>query len=108
MVDQVVDFFRTTDKVKTQEVVKSRGQPCGDIDLTAYLAYEAYPVHFWITGLFTTELSGYIVNLSDYFSCRLIEKLATFLQIQEFSQRNPTVTSSTSSARLSFSRSKAV
>jgi hypothetical protein len=56
MVDQVVDFFHTTPKVKTQEVVKSRGQSCGDIDLTAYLANETYPVHFWITGLFTTEL----------------------------------------------------
>jgi hypothetical protein len=31
MVDQVADFFRTTHKVKTQQVVKSRGQHCGDI-----------------------------------------------------------------------------
>ncbi len=33
MVDQVADFFRTTHKVKTQQVVKSRGQHCGDIEL---------------------------------------------------------------------------
>ncbi len=33
MVDQVADFFRTTHKVKTQQVVKNRGQYCGDIDL---------------------------------------------------------------------------
>jgi hypothetical protein len=44
MVDQVADFFRTTRKVKTQQVVKSRGQYCGDIDLAGYLANEAGPV----------------------------------------------------------------
>jgi hypothetical protein len=40
MVDQVADLFRTTHKVKTQEVVKSRGQHCGDIQLEGYLANE--------------------------------------------------------------------
>jgi hypothetical protein len=44
MVDQVADFFRTTHKVKTQEVVKNRGHHCGDIDLTGYLANETDPV----------------------------------------------------------------
>jgi hypothetical protein len=44
MVDQVADFFRTTHKVKTQQVVNSRGQHCGDIELEAYLANEAGPV----------------------------------------------------------------
>jgi hypothetical protein len=44
MVDQVADFFRTTHKVKTHQVVKSRGQHCGDIELEAYLANEAGPV----------------------------------------------------------------
>ncbi len=44
MVDQVADFFRTTHKVKTQQVVKSRGQHCGDIELAAYLANETDPV----------------------------------------------------------------
>jgi hypothetical protein len=44
MVDQVADFFRTTHKVKTQRVVKSRGQYCGDIELAGYLANEAGPV----------------------------------------------------------------
>jgi len=44
MVDQVADFFRTTHKVKTQQVVKSRGQYCGDIELAGYLANEAGPV----------------------------------------------------------------
>ena len=32
-VDQLADLFRTTHKVKTQQVVKSRGQHCGDIEL---------------------------------------------------------------------------
>ena len=41
MVDQVADFFRTTHKVKTQQVVKNRGQHCGDIELAGYLANES-------------------------------------------------------------------
>jgi hypothetical protein len=46
MVDQltVADLFRTTHKVKTQEVVKSRGQYCGDIEQAGYLANETVPV----------------------------------------------------------------
>jgi hypothetical protein len=38
MVDQVPDLFRTTHKFKTQQVVKSRGHHCGDIELAGYLA----------------------------------------------------------------------
>jgi hypothetical protein len=44
MVDQVADFFRTTYKVKTQQVVKNRGQHCGDIEVSRYLANESDPV----------------------------------------------------------------
>jgi hypothetical protein len=44
MVDQVADFFRTTHKVKTQDVVKNRGHHCGDIELTGYLTNPAGPV----------------------------------------------------------------
>jgi hypothetical protein len=44
MVDQLADLFRTTHKVKTQQVVKSRGQHCGDIELAGYLANETGPV----------------------------------------------------------------
>jgi hypothetical protein len=40
MVDQLADLFRTTHKVKTQQVVKSRGHQCGDIELAGYLANE--------------------------------------------------------------------
>ena len=38
MVDQLADLFRTTHKVKTQQVIKSRGQYCGDIELAGYEA----------------------------------------------------------------------
>ena len=44
MVDQLPDLFRTTHKVKTQQVVKNRGQHCGDIELAGYLANETGPV----------------------------------------------------------------
>jgi hypothetical protein len=42
----LLDLFRTTHKVKvkTQQVVKSRGQHCGDIELGGYLSNEAGPV----------------------------------------------------------------
>jgi hypothetical protein len=44
MVDQLADLFLTTHKVKTQHVVKNRGQQCGDIELAGYLANEAGPM----------------------------------------------------------------
>ena len=37
VVDQLTDLFRTTHKVKAQQVVKNRGQHCGDIELVGYL-----------------------------------------------------------------------
>jgi hypothetical protein len=36
-VDQLPDRFHTTHKVKTQQVVKSRGLHCGDIEVAGYL-----------------------------------------------------------------------
>jgi hypothetical protein len=53
------------------------------------------------------RVGGYIVNLLDFYSYRLIGKLTAFLQLQEFSQRKPTVACSTSAARLSLLGSKA-
>jgi hypothetical protein len=44
MVDHVADLFRTTHKIKTQEVVKRRGQYCGDIQVEVYLGNEEGPV----------------------------------------------------------------
>ena len=43
-VDQLADLFRTTHKVETLQVVKSRGQHCGDIELAGYLSNAADPV----------------------------------------------------------------
>jgi hypothetical protein len=43
-VDQLADLFRTTHRVKTQQVFKSRGQHCGDIELAGYLTNAAGPV----------------------------------------------------------------
>jgi hypothetical protein len=34
---QTADMFHTTHKAKTQQVVKSQGQRCGDMDLVSYL-----------------------------------------------------------------------
>jgi hypothetical protein len=50
--------------------------------------------------------TGYIVNLSDFYSYRIIGKLTVFFQIQEFCQRNQIVDSSTTVVWLSLSRSK--
>jgi hypothetical protein len=36
-VGQIAEPFRTTHKVRTQEVARSRGQQCGDIELAGYL-----------------------------------------------------------------------
>ncbi len=44
MVDQIADLFHTTHRVKTQQVIKSRGHYCGDIEITGYLANEVGPV----------------------------------------------------------------
>jgi hypothetical protein len=44
MVDQIADLFRTTHRVKTQQVIISRGQDCGDIELSGYLTNEVGPV----------------------------------------------------------------
>ena len=54
MVDQITDLFHTTHEVKTQQVIKSRGRHCGDIELVGYLVNEAGPVslvlyRFWIS-----------------------------------------------------------
>jgi hypothetical protein len=52
--------------------------------------------------LLLVRQAGYIVNLSDFYSYRLIGKLTAFLQLQEFRLRKHTqVTSSPSATRLS-------
>jgi hypothetical protein len=44
MVDQITDLFNTTHRVKSQQVIKSRGQYCRDIELVGYLVNETVPV----------------------------------------------------------------
>jgi hypothetical protein len=52
--------------------------------------------------LLLVRQAGYIVNLSEFYSYRLIGKLTDFLQLQEFSLRRHTqVASSPFAARLS-------
>jgi hypothetical protein len=58
VVDQIADFFRTTHKVKTQQVVRSRGQWCGDIELTGYLANTTGPVPLVLDLRITHERWG--------------------------------------------------
>ncbi len=40
----MTDLFHTTHTVKTQKVVKNRGQSCGDIELGGYLSNTTDPV----------------------------------------------------------------
>jgi hypothetical protein len=51
--------------------------------------------------LLLVRLGGYIVNLCAFYFYKLVGKLTAFLQLQEFSLRNMTVTSSTTAARRS-------
>ena len=77
----------------------------GNIVLTATTGRR---VRYHLCLLLLVRQTGYIVNLSDFYSYRLIEKLTAFLQLQEFSLRKQTpVVSSTSVARLSLPSSKA-
>jgi len=43
-VGQLADLFRTTHTAKTQQVLRSRGQHCGDVELVGYLANATGPV----------------------------------------------------------------
>ena len=63
-VDQVADLFRTTHKVKTQQVVRSRGQHVGDIELTGYLANQAGPVPLVLDLRLAHERHGRSSDLS--------------------------------------------
>ena len=63
-----------------------------------------HPVRYHLCLLLLVRVGGYIVNLSDFYSYRLIGKLTAFLQLQEFSLRNQTVDFSTTAARRSLLR----
>jgi hypothetical protein len=58
-------------------------------------------VRYHLCLLFLVRVGGYIVNLLDFYSYRLIGKLTVSFKLQEFSLRKQTpVASSTSAARL--------
>ncbi len=58
MVDQLADLFSTTHKVKTQQVITSRGQHCGDIELVGYLANATGPLSLVMDLRITHERFG--------------------------------------------------
>ncbi len=60
-------------------------------------------VRYHLCLLLLVHQTGYMVNLSDFYSYRLIGKLTASLKFQEFCQRNQIVDSTTSAARLSLS-----
>jgi hypothetical protein len=63
MVDQITDLFHTTHEVKTQQVIKSRGRHCGDIDLSGYLANAADPVPLVLDIRITQTSTGVVLTL---------------------------------------------
>jgi hypothetical protein len=44
VVGQLADLFRTTHTAKTQQVVRSRGHHCGDVELVGYLENTGDPM----------------------------------------------------------------
>jgi hypothetical protein len=63
VVDQLVDHFRPTYKVKTQQVVKSRGQHCGDMELSGYLSNVTGRYRWSWTSSSTTIVSEVLLTL---------------------------------------------
>ena len=62
-VDQLADLFRTTHKVKTQQVIKSRGHHCGDIELAGYLANAAGLVPLVLDLRIALTATGVVLTL---------------------------------------------
>ena len=65
-VDQLADLFHTTDKTKTQQVIRirSRGQHCGDIEVPGYLADETGPMPLVLDLRITHDRFGRSSDLS--------------------------------------------
>jgi hypothetical protein len=62
-VDQLADLFRTTHKVKTQQVIKSQGHHCGDIELAGYLANVEGPVPLVLDLRIAQTATGVVLTL---------------------------------------------
>jgi hypothetical protein len=73
------------------------------IDLTIIITHLTL-LHLYMKLM--VRLGGYIVNLCDFCSYRIIGKLTSFLQLQEFRLQKPTVDSPTSVTRLSLTVQK--
>jgi hypothetical protein len=103
MVDQLADLFRTTHEVKTQQVVKSRGQHCGDIDLVGYLVNETGPVtlvldlridHDRVGSSTDTTLNGHLKypnNLDQSLNDAAADKIRKYRV--DYNNRSPSVVS---------------
>jgi hypothetical protein len=64
VVDQLADLFHTTHKTKTQQVIRNRGQHCGDIELPGYLTNETDPVPLVLDLRITNDRFGRSSDLS--------------------------------------------
>jgi hypothetical protein len=62
-VEHLAGFFRTTHRVKTQKVARSRGQRCGDVELSAYLANAAGPCPWCWTYVLLTSVGEVALTL---------------------------------------------
>jgi hypothetical protein len=76
------------------------------IELTTTITGITLLTLYHLCLLLLVRLGGYIVNLSDFYSYRLIGKLTAFLHLQEFNLLNMIVTSSTSAVRFFLFNSK--
>ena len=63
-VDQVAALFRTTHRTKTQQVIRIRGQHCGDVEVAGYLANQAGPVPLVLDLRITHDRVGRSSDLS--------------------------------------------
>ena len=64
VVDQLGDLFRTKHKTKTQQVIRKRGQHCGDIERSGYLTNEEDPVSLVLDLRITHDRFGRSSDLS--------------------------------------------
>ncbi len=111
MFNQLTDLFHTTHRVKIQQVVKIRGVGTVPLVLDLHITHERWGsspdptlngyLHYpndLDKPLNEVAVDGYIVNLYEFCSYKLIGKLTTFLQLQESSFRNMIVEASTTTA----------
>jgi hypothetical protein len=95
-------FFYHVKFVRTNEHVQGVKENGKVIPVRTIPGYNRPPSAVSFMPVLLVRVGGYIVNLLDFYSERLIGKLTAFLQLQEFSLRRHTqVASSPPAARLS-------